>query len=250
MPDEVRASDGGLGAPAKRGRPRKGERSSEPENGNIELARGDEEPVERTEDRKFSSGEFTPIDPLSSPPSGGDSDRPRRGRKPGGRNRPKEKEETISNLSSLASVKEILQTSALFLAGFTNEAKFEMADEQADKITAAIERLCVLYPVGLSEKRLAWINLTFALGGWAGPGVVAMWQRPPKPKPRVLPTPIRDVKPEASPMEPGPYATPGVNGLAGSAGLADPITGAGATPETAKNPSQMWNQPGDIIEDE
>lgn len=114
-----------------------------------------------------------------------------------------------------------------------------MDDDQARDIRESIEELARLYPIGISEKKVAWTNLVFSVGGWAAPGLIAIYKRPrQRPgRPQAVPQPIRDTQ-AASPSPAAVVDLPG--------GLANPVTGDGAAPSQAKTPSQMWNQPGDI----
>lgn len=252
MSDQTNTTAGGLRQPAKRGRPRKDERSSGPENGSIELAGGNEEPVSGTEGTdatesaplgKPATGGYTPIDPLSIASDGDNGDRPRRGRKAGGKNKPKE--ETVSNLSALLKIERLLVTTCFFLGNVLESPELHISESEAAEVSDALKELSKHYPIGMSEKSIAWVNFSFAIGGVFGPKVVAIYKRP---RPRMVPTPIRPV--EAPPItrkapEPGPYAAaPATDGMLN--GLANPVSGEGLTPEHAQVPSQMWNQPGDI----
>lgn len=212
MSDETGTTAGGLGQPSKRGRPRKAVSGGGVEAGTREHTGGVTEPHGGVEDVVFDTAAATFSEPgdIADPRnlSGGDGgDKPRRGRKPGGKNRPKE--EAVSNLTSLLKIEKILVTGAFFLANIAETPELMMEPEQAKDIREAIEELTRLYPIGISEKKVAWTNFCFALGGWVGPGVVAWYKKPAKARPRVVPTPIRQEPdaPQAAP-EPGPYAAP------------------------------------------
>lgn len=237
MPDTTKPNDGGLGNPAKRGRPRKIESDNGTPNGSSELAGGNAEPISRIESvasPSAGSGGYTPIDPIAVTAASGNNDngdRPRRGRKPGGKNRPKE--EAVSNLSALLKIERLLVTTCFFLGNIAECPELHLDEAEAAEISEALKELSKHYPIGMSEKKIAWINFSFAVGGVFGPKVVAIYKRPAKPRPQLAPTPIR----EAAPMEQGPYT----NGLDATA----PIITQTA-PEAAKVPSEMWDQGGDI----
>jgi hypothetical protein len=216
--------------------------------GGEESAGGKQEPNGGAESASGAAAAFPLIDPLDIPASagsgddGGASDQPRkrRGRKPGGHNRTKEAE-AVQNLSSLLKIEKILVASAFFLSNIAASPELVMEPEQAKDIREAIEELARLYPIGISEKKVAWTNFIFAVGGWAGPGLIAIYKRPRPAGPRVVPQPIREA---AKPAESPAAATP----LGMVNGLANPVTGAGAHPSEAKTPQQMWNQGGEIPE--
>ncbi len=118
--------------------------------------------------------------------------------------------------------------------------ELHLEEAEAAEVSEALKELSKHYPIGMSEKTIAWVNFSFAVGGVFGPKVVAIYKRP---RPRRVPTPIREVPKPAEPA-PGPYAVDMPSGPVN--GLANPVTGAGAKPEEALTPSQMWNQPGTI----
>jgi len=235
MPDEIRPGDGGLGSPAKRGRgrPRK---DGSPVNGSEKPAGGDEEftgGVERLNGHAVT-------DPLDLPAESGSgdadagSDRPRkrRARKDGAR----EKEEATQNLAALLKIERLLVTGCFFLGNIANAPELHITEAEAAEIGDALKELSRHYPLGMSEKKIAWINFSFAVGGVFSPKIVAIYRRPKRPGPERVVTPIREAAAAGTPVrEPGPM---------------NPVTGAGVGPEAAKVPSQMWNQPGDIVEDE
>jgi hypothetical protein len=200
MPDETRPNDGGLGAPAKRGRPRKAVAGDGASNGGTEPQGGNEESASRVESApdasRISSG-FAPIDPLNFPAdTGSDSDRPRRGK--GSRGPRKQKEEAVQNLTGLLKIERLLVTGCYFLGNIANAPELHLEEDEAAEISEALKELSKHYPIGMSEKAIAWVNFSFAVGGVFGPKVVAIYKRP---KPRKEPTPIRVV----SPIEPGPF---------------------------------------------
>lgn len=254
MPDTTARIDSGLGRPSRKRRGAIAEVSRTP-NGTEELTGGSAESVERIENAPradASPAAFPLIDPLDIPADAGSGDgdsgaadqpRKRRGRKPGSHNRTKEAE-TVSNLSSLLKIEKILISSAFFLSNIAGAPELLMEPDQARDIREAIEELARLYPIGISEKKVAWTNFAFAVGGWAGPGLVAMYKKPARPRPTVVPTPIREQKERAAAPTTDVSSTP--SGMVN--GLANPVTGVGADPAQAKTPSQMWNQPGDIPE--
>lgn len=237
MPDTIRPIDGGLGEPAKRGRPRKIEPNSSIGDGGEKPSGGNAEPVSGIESaataaERIPSG-FVPIDPLNPPDNGSNGDRPRRGRKPGGKNRPKE--EAVQNLSGLLKLERLLVTGCFFLGNIASAPELYLEESEAAEISEALKELSRHYPIGMSEKTIAWVNFSFAVGGVFGPKVMAISKRP---KPQRVPTPIREAPKAQGPSNDAPHGM--VNGLA------NPVTGVGEGLETAKVPSQMWNQPGDI----
>lgn len=241
MSETTERNDGGLGAPA-RGRPRKQSSISGTPNGVEKSEGGKPESESRIEsapraDAGAGAGAFPVINPLDLPIGDGSSSGTKRRGRPRGTGK---KEETVQNLSSLLKIEKILISGAFFLGNIANTPELQMSEEQAKDIREAIEELCRLYPIGMSEKKIAWINFSFAVGGWAGPGIMAFARRPPKPRPQLVPHAIRET--QAAPN--APQAQPEViQGL--------PIVGPGAKgPDAAKTPSEMWMQPGDIQEPE
>jgi hypothetical protein len=129
---------------------------------------------------------------------------------------------------------------ASMLAAIANTPELEMSADQAAKIQSATLELAKLYPIGMSEKTLAWCNFSLAVGGWAGPGVIAWWRHPPPPKPQRVPTPIREA---TGTSEAVPAPGQAIQGL--------PTVGPGTHgPDAAQVPSQMWSQPGDIADED
>ena len=209
MSSEARPDVGGLGAPAKRGRPRKDPAGAGNLNGDAERAGGTAEPSGGTENPPERIERIKVIDPFNTSDStdepavepGADQPRKRRGRKPKG----EQKEEAIQNLNSLLKIEQILVSSAFFMGNILAAPEFHMSEQQSVEIAEALRDIARLYPVGVSEKTIAWINLSFAVGGWAGPAMVAVAKRP---RPQRVPTPIRQVPdapaPQASPAAPQP----------------------------------------------
>jgi hypothetical protein len=196
MPDTVITNDGGLGAPAKRGRPRKIESSGSPGNGSQESAGGNAEPVSGVEGPASSGpngGGFTPIDPIAITAAGGDDngDQPRRGRgRPKG-SRKAAKEETVQNLSALLKIERLLVTSCFFMGNLLSAPELHIDEAEAAEIGEALKELSKHYPIGMSEKTIAWVNFSFAVGGVFGPKIQAIYKRPKPKRPQLEPTPIR-----------------------------------------------------------
>ncbi len=227
MPDETRTDSSGLGAPAKRGRPRK-QQPAGATDGDPKPEGREPEPERRTESAPESgAGAFPIVDPFNLPSNPGpDSDsEPRIRRKR--RSKGEKEEGAVSNLSSLLKIEKILVSGAFFLGNIANAPEFYMSDEQSREIGEALREIAKLYPVGMSEKTIAWINLSFAVGGWAGPAMVSVARRPKGPKPAR----VQAIRPDAS-----------VNGTPAVPDM--PL----ATPATAAVPSQMWPQSGDLEE--
>ena len=238
MPDTLKPNDGGLGSPAKRGRPRKTEPDNGAGNGVAEHAGGVAEPdsgvesAPSAEQPKRESFGFTPIDPLNLDNAGG-SDRPRRGRKPGGRNRPKQEEAVPPNLTSLK-LEDLLVTVCFFAGNSANCPEIYCTPEEAEKVGEAYREFCKFHSAVISEKRMSEINFAIACGAFGIPRVRAWWKsKPVKLKPRLEPTPIRSDPAPARTPEPGPY----VNGAAQS----QPEPQAAA----AVVPSQLWPEGGE-----
>jgi len=238
MPDTLKPNDGGLGSPAKRGRPRKTEPNNGAGNGATEHAGGNAEPVERIEsapEPERSAGGFTPIDPLNLDNAGG-SDRPRRGRKPGGRNRPKQEEAVPANITSLK-LEDLLVTLCFFAGNASDCPEIYATQEEAEKVGEAYREFCKFHAAVISEKRMSEINFAIACGAFGIPRVRAWWKsKPVKLKPRLEPTPIRNDSAAETP-EPGPY----VNGVAAQHPEPGPIQQAAK----AQVSSQLWPEGGE-----
>lgn len=119
------------------------------------------------------------------------------------------------------------------LAAVADAPELKMTPERAAEIREATEELARLYPVGISEKKVAWVNFSFAVGGYVGPAVLAIWNRPVAPRPQVVPRPIRpEGASQQAPQEIVPVGLPAVG------------------PVKVEVPSDLWNQPGDTHDDD
>jgi len=174
MSEPNKPADGGLGKPAKQ-RQRNANPNSGIENGTSKLPGGNEEPSSRIEGAASSnpgSGGFTPIDPIALTSSGGsddNADQPRRGRgRPKG-SRTKAKEETVQNLSALVKIERLLMTSCFFMGNILSAPELHIDEAEAAEIADAIKELSKHYPIGMSEKTIAWVNFSFATAGVFGP---------------------------------------------------------------------------------
>ena len=181
MSEETRSIDGGLSAPAKRGRPRKDAAGGGAVNGTEKPAGGKPEPVPGVE--KLAGFEVVdPFDlPANQPVSRGSGPR-KRGRPRGSRSA--QKEEAAQNLNSLLKIEKILVSGAFFLGNIAACPELYMSEEQGQEIGEALRDIAKLYPIGMSEKAIAWVNLSFAVGGWAAPAAVAILKRPGRPRPQ------------------------------------------------------------------
>lgn len=231
MSSEARQDVGGLGAPAKRGRPRKDTAGAGNPNGDAEPSGGTAEPtegIERPTERIKVIDPFNTSDSTDEPgidaPGSSDQPRKRRGRKP----KSEQKEEAIQNLNSLLKIEQILVSSAFFMGNILAAPEFHMSEQQSVEIAEALRDIARLYPVGVSEKTIAWINLSFAVGGWAGPALVAVAKRP---RPQRVPTPIRQT-PEAS-----------VRGTAPRPPEPPPAAAVEEVINKAAVPSELWIEP-------
>ena len=247
MSDELNKNDGGLGKPA-RGRPRKDAGVSGASNGAQKPAAGEPEPIagiesaaggERTDQRSQEqrpNGIPRPVDPLDIREPDDDSGGGPRRRRARGPNKPKE--EKNGNIAAFQ-IQDLLISGAAMLAAVAKTPEWEMDAERADKIEKATMTLSELYPVGFNRKLIAWTNFGFAFGGWFVPGAIAWWNHPPKPGPRRV---IQmGGQQQTAPVQQQQQAAPEPRGL--------PIVGPGAHDQTtAKVPSEMWQQPGDIME--
>lgn len=201
MPDEVRPIDGGLSNPAKRGRP--GKPVSAPG-----VPNGDQNTQARTASASGGvegspagtpGGRFSIIDPLDLGPGddSADSGTRRRGRPRGKR---AQKEETVSNLSALLKIERLLVTGCFFLGNIAGAPELQITEAEAAEIGEALKELSRHYPIGMSEKTIAWVNLSFAVGGVFGPRVVAIYKRPRAPGPgRVI-----NIRSDSQPNEAAP----------------------------------------------
>lgn len=125
-------------------------------------------------------------------------------------------------------------TGCFFLGNIAGAPELFLTEEEANEISEAVKELSKHYPIGMSEKAIAWTNLTFAMGGVFGPKAVAIWKRPRAPRPaRVLNIKADRVEPGASAIH---------NQQVPDIPLRDPVA--------AKVPSEMWPQSGDLSDDE
>ena|SRR5882672_388389 len=193
MSDEARPGDGGFGAPAKRGRPRKQESAGGTTNGSGQLESGASEfnggTSAEPEPERISG--HAVIDPLRLPDAGtGDSEpRKRRGRKP----KSTQGEEEVPNLGSLQ-IKDLLITACFFLGNAAQAPELYASEAEATKVEAALVEFSKYHTVGLSPRRLSEINLAIVGGTFVGTRLYAMYKRAPKrPGPRVL-----NIRPESA----------------------------------------------------
>ena len=236
MPDEPKPGDGGLNQPAKRGRPRKDAASSGSLSGSEKPTGGNAEPVERVE-RINGHAVTDPLD-LPEPVPGAEdlgNDRPRNRRTR--KTRTDEIEETVQNLASLLKSERLLVTGCFFLGNSAQAPELHITEAEASEIGEALKDLSKHYPIGMSEKAIAWVNFSFAVGGVFGPKIVAISRRPKRPGPQR----VVDISTKAAPAQPTPPAS--------AAMASSPINGTAAATK-ATTPSQMWNQPGDIEDTE
>lgn len=131
----------------------------------------------------IEAGDF--IDPTEGQSSSGEQlgaagDEPApkrgRGRPPGSKTRNgKAKAEKIP--TSLDGIEGILLSLHTMGATFAKVPELNLTDEEAKKLSAAIERVASLYDFGASEKTLAWVNLAMCVGGIYGTRVFAYSMR-------------------------------------------------------------------------
>jgi hypothetical protein len=223
MSDTVRPIDGGLGAAAKRGRPRKDGTSPGVSDGNQNTPAGISVATERVEGTSEGGApRFAIIDPLDIPPDagggdgGGDSGARKRGRPRGKR----PKEEAVSNLSELLKVERLLVTACFFLGNIASAPELYCSPEEAKEVSEAFAEFAKHHSVGLTEKRISEVNLAFAVAGVFGPKVVVLWRRPKASGPRR----VADIRPIQ----------------------AEQPTAAGASANGKVEPLTQWPNSGDI----
>jgi len=225
MSRKARTVGGGLGASA-----RDGEQPIQVESpdrgieiGNPKFEGGTTEPERRIETPTERIAGFSVVNPLDIIDTGTGADQPviRTKRKYTKRG---QKEEAVSNLTALLKIERLLVTGCFFLGNLASAPELYISEAEAAEIGDALKELSKHYPIGMSEKSIAWVNLTFAVGGVFGPKVMAIYRRPVVNKPVVAKR--EPVASNGIPMPPM------------------------ATPETAKVPSEMWPQSGDIENEE
>lgn len=105
--------------------------------------------------------------PSSTSSTSADEGEPkRRGRPPGSRTRTSSGKEKIP--SSLEGIEGILLSLHTMGATFAKVPELVITDEEAKKLSAAIDRVAALYDFGATEKTLAWVNLAMCVGGIYG----------------------------------------------------------------------------------
>jgi hypothetical protein len=162
---------------------------------------------------------------ISDGGTGGDSFgvRRKRGRPRGSANT--QKAQPKSNL--VADLESLLISGHFMLAGVLDMKELEIDEIEAKRLSEALTKLSEFYPVGMSPKKMAWINLSMALGSIYGPRAVAIAKKVPKKKP----APLRVMN--------TPPAQAAVNET--------PLPQAQEQPVTAQRPrvpSDLWNQDG------
>jgi hypothetical protein len=165
--------------------------------------------------------------------TGGNDAPKRRGRPKGSKNvgtgtqAPKTK-------TTLEGLENILLSIHLMGAGFLKCPELVIEQKEAEKISEAIKRVAEFYPIGFTEKQMAWANLIFVLATIEGTRIIAIWNRTQKEnrqKPRLV-SPI-----EEFPSRPKPDQK--VNGSAA------PTRTPSGEPKIT-NPSQIF---GNIVSD-
>lgn len=95
-------------------------------------------------------------------------------------------------------------------ASFLKIPELELDASEAKKLSEAVENVAALYPVGLSEKQIAWGQLVLVGASIYGPRVIAYGARrerekkakPPAPVVMTAPAPAPDSKDKARPLNP------------------------------------------------
>jgi hypothetical protein len=120
------------------------------------------------------------------------------------------------------------------LGNLASAEELYVTPEEAGKVGDAFREFAKHHAMGISEKRMSEINLVLAAGGVFVPKVIAIIRRPKKAGPVRVIREDRTAAPAAAP-QPQAAAMPDI-----------PLK----SPQAAQVPSEMWPQPGDIIEEE
>lgn len=208
----------------------------EPGNGTrAETSGSTNQPISTANDDDLIAG-FEVVDPTDV---GGNTNRDaaggtgkRRGRPPGSRNSTSAK--TPKNLEGIES----LLLSVHFMgATILGTPELALDPEESKKLSNAIQNVAQYYPVGLSPKMMAWINLGMVAGGIYGTRMVAIYKRMETERMKKTKIPFNIVSdptktpfnivsdaPQPNPSKPNGKAAPGPlspSELYGSSGVTD-----------------------------
>lgn len=186
---------------------------AEDTNGDQKSTARNTEPAGRTQ----NVAGFPVIDPFDLPANNdtGIITRPRRGRPPGSRNRAGDggtaattKTEAPANRGSLESIKDVLFSLHMMGAQLTGLKSLEITKEQSEKLADAIKNVAKHYPVGLTEKQMAWANLAIVAGGIYIPPMVETIRGVKKDTPKPGPVLVRNQTPQPTPAQPQQQGPP------------------------------------------
>ena len=109
-------------------------------------------------------------------------------------------QKTKTDQTSLDGIEAILLNLHMMGAAFLKVPELQLSPEEAEKLSEAIARVSALYDFGASEKTLAWVNLTMALGSVYGTRIFAYSLRmkaeaQSKKKPEPIPFPTYSTQP-------------------------------------------------------
>lgn len=208
--------------------------SEQPAGGDV--ASGDSKP--EGGDSKFEGAPsriagFEAVSPIDIDASGGGAKR--RGRPPGGKNRPTETKKTSDLTADLES---LILSFNLGIAALLDAPEFEEIDAEKNKAVAnGIRGLAALYSKTLNPKTVAWANFGMALASAYGPPIYFTMKRapvrPPAPAGLAVVPPKAALKPNGRP--PGPD-------LGAAMRNAEQLVNQAAKEQMS--PSQLWDEPG------
>lgn len=155
-------------------------------------------------------------------PEGTEPIKRRRGRQPGTKNKPKETQVQ----GSLKGIEKLLISIHMAGAVMLKTPELILDPSEAKDLTEAINGVAKFYPVGMSEKALAWMNLATTMAGIEGSRILAIKLRKQKEKTIRLHQAGPQRMPEA------PARKPEV--------VQPPVNGAPKVPTS--------NQPGNLVE--
>jgi hypothetical protein len=178
---------------------------------------------------------YTAADPTAFIDGGTDGTPRRRGRPRGSRTQTGT--ETSPDLGSKSIAQLDLEMMLFGLHQMMSTAlapELALDPKECKVLSDAMKELSKFYPNGINPKKVAWFNLTVAMGGIYAPRLGAIYRRStaaPKPpgKPQAVPTPITQTRTAA--------------GGANATTPAPVATATGGKPWSEMTPSELYNEP-------
>ena len=161
-------------------------------------------------------------------PGGGDRSKRGRGRpRKDGAQRTTAAEKVSQNLSGIANIERLLTTLCFFTGNLCSAPELYIEEKEAQECAEALRELAKHYPVPITEKGLAWVNVTLTFGGVGARMAMAISSRPKLRGPELVVQPIR----KTGAGEPGTMTAPPV------------VTSGHIGGGLPRSPADLWDGP-------